>query len=53
MDIRDIELEAFRVIRQKVSSFMDESNNDEIAGFVKGVIALESEVYRLLCNNSD
>ncbi len=53
MDIRDIELEAFRVIRKKVASFMDESSNDEIAGFVKGVVALESEIYRLLGNKDD
>lgn len=45
MDIKDIELEAFRQIRIKVSSMLDESNNDEIAGFVKGIVALESELY--------
>ena len=48
MDIRDIELEAFRVIRRKVSNFADESSNDEIAGFVRGVVALERELYSLL-----
>lgn len=45
INIKDIELEAFRQIRIKVSSMLDESNNDEIAGFVKGVVALESELY--------
>jgi len=48
MDIKDIELEAFRQIRKKVSDFTDESNNDELAGFVKGVVALERELYSLL-----
>lgn len=33
------------VIRRKISAFDDESNNDEISGFVKGVIALERELY--------
>lgn len=48
INIKDIELEAFRQIRIKVSSMLDESNNDEIAGFVKGVVALESELYAKL-----
>lgn len=35
MDITDIKLEAFKQIRIKVSDINDESNNDELAGFVK------------------
>lgn len=48
MDIKDIGLEAFRQIRIKFSNFTDESNNDELTGFVKGVVALERELYSLL-----
>ena len=33
------------VIRRKISDFSDESNNDELAGFVKGVVALQSLLY--------
>lgn len=36
---------SYDVIRRKVSNFCDESNNDEIAGFVKGVVALQSELF--------
>ena len=53
MDIKDIELEAFRVIRRKVSNFADDSSNNEIAGFVKGVVALERELYSLLNKNNN
>ena len=48
MDIKDIELEAFRQIRQKVNTYDDESDNNEIAGFVKGIVALETELYAML-----
>lgn len=43
----EITTEAYRVIRRKVSDFEDNTNNDEISGFVKGVVALQSELY---CN---
>lgn len=36
---------SYNVIRRKVSDFSDESNNDEIAGFVKGVVALQTELF--------
>lgn len=52
MTIEQIELEAFRQIRQKVSNFEDNSSNDEIAGYVKGVVDLESELYSMLLRES-
>ena len=48
MTIEQIELEAFRQIRRKVRDFTDESSNDEIAGYVKGVVDLETELYSIL-----
>lgn len=47
MTIEELELESFRQIRRKVSDITDESSNDEIAGFVKGVIALERGLFML------
>ena len=46
---RILAVESYRAIRRKISDFSDESNNDEIAGFVKGVISLET----LLFNDLD
>jgi len=43
--VDEITIESYRVIRRKISDFSDESNNDEIAGFVKGVVALQRELY--------
>ena len=48
MIIEQIENQAFRIIRQKVRDITDESSNDEIAGYVKGVVDLETELYTLL-----
>ena len=48
MTIEQIENQAFRIIRQKVRDITDESSNDEIAGYVKGVVDLETELYTLL-----
>ena len=42
---RILEEESYRAIRRKISDFSDESNNDEIAGFVKGVISLETLLF--------
>ena len=55
MTIENIELEAFRLIRIKLTLFTNESNNDEIAGYVKGIVDLETELYALLQkeNNND
>lgn len=39
--------ESYRVIRHKINNFEDDSSNDEIAGFVKGVVALQTELF---CN---
>lgn len=45
MTVTELELESFRQIRQKVSSFGENSSNDEIAGYVTGVVNLERELY--------
>ena len=42
---RILEEESYRAIRRKISDFSDDSNNDEIAGFVKGVISLETLLF--------
>ena len=42
---RILEEESYRAIRRKISDFSDNSNNDEIAGFVKGVISLETLLF--------
>lgn len=44
--INELETESYRAIRRTISDFSDESNNDELAGFVKGVVALQSLLYR-------
>jgi hypothetical protein len=48
MNIEQIELEAFRLIRRKIEDFQDNSMNDEIAGYVRGAVDLEMELYSLL-----
>ena len=47
---RILEEESYRAIRRKISDFSDDSNNDEIAGFVKGVISLETLLFTDLEN---
>ena len=47
---RILEEESYRAIRRKISDFSDESNNDEIVGFVKGVISLETLLFTDLEN---
>lgn len=47
---RILAVESYRAIRRKISDFSDESNNDEIAGFVKGVISLETLLFNDLEN---
>ena len=42
---RILAVESYRAIRRKISDFSDDSNNDEIAGFVKGVISLETLLF--------
>lgn len=42
--------ESYRAIRRKVSDFSNECNNDEIAGFVKGVVALQRLLFLNLEN---
>ena len=48
MKIEQIELEAFRQIRRKVNDFEYELSNDELAGYVKGIVDLETGLYELL-----
>ena len=47
---RILAVESYRAIRRKISDFSDESNNDEIAGFVKGVMSLETLLFNDLEN---
>ena len=47
---RILEEESYRAIRRKISDFSDDSNNNEIAGFVKGVISLETLLFNDLEN---
>ena len=47
---RILAVESYRAIRRKISDISDESNNDEIAGFVKGVISLETLLFSDLEN---
>ena len=47
---RILAVESYRAIRRKISDFSDESNNDEIAGFVKGVISLDTLLFNDLEN---
>ena len=47
---RILEEESYRAIRRKISDFSDDSNNDEIAGFVKGIISLETLLFNDLEN---
>lgn len=44
MTVEELQLEAFRQIRRKISDITDESSNDEIAGYVKGIVNLEREL---------
>lgn len=53
MTIEQIEIESFRQIRKKVRDFTDESSNDEIAGYVKGIVDLETEIYSLLLKEKE
>ena len=46
MTVEELQMEAFRQIRQKVFDITDESSNDEIAGYIKGVVDLERELYK-------
>ena len=50
---RILEEESYRAIRRKISDFSDDSNNDEIAGFVKGVISLETLLFNNLENTGN
>ena len=47
MTLDELQLASFRQIRIKVSDVTDNSSNDEIAGFVKGIICLERELFTI------
>ena len=40
-----LEQTAYRVIRRMINDFENTANNDEIAGFTRGVTALQTELY--------
>ena len=46
MDVKELQNEAFKCIRREVNN-IEEANvsNDELAGFVKGICALQREIY--------
>lgn len=48
MTIEEIELEAFRQIRRKFTYFEADSSLEELAGYVKGVVDLETGLYERL-----
>lgn len=43
-----LQAEAFRQIRNKVHRWDSTENNDEIAGYVKGICDMEAEAYEIL-----
>ncbi len=42
-----IELEAYRLIRIKVRNMLEPVNNAELGSYVRGVVDLQTELYRL------
>lgn len=52
MDVKELQNEAFKCIRRAANN-IGEANvpNDELAGFVKGICALEREIYNY-CDKS-
>ena len=48
MNTKQLQLLAFMQIRRKLNNFEDKLSNDEIAGYVKGVVDLETEMYSAL-----
>ena len=53
MTTEQLELEAFRQIRHKIKEIEDYSSNNEIAGYVKGVVDLETELYSILSKEKE
>ena len=48
MNTKQLQLLAFMQIRRKLNNFEDKLSNDEIAGYVKGVVDLDTEMYSAL-----
>lgn len=48
LTIDDLELAAFRLIRQETSRFDREGTDAELGSYVRGVISLESAIYGIL-----
>lgn len=42
-----LQSEAFRQIRNKIHRWDASENNDEIAGYVKGICDMEAEAYKI------
>ena len=53
MTIEQVELEAFRQIRHKIKDIEDYSSNNEIAGYVKGIVDLETELCSILSKEKE
>ena len=46
LEMKDIELLAYNVIRRKTSNILNPVSNEELGSFVRGVVDLESEIYK-------
>jgi len=46
LEMKDIELLAYNVIRRKTSNILNPASNEELGSFVRGVVDLESEIYK-------
>ena len=45
ISVNELELLSYNVIRREVSNFQRTTNDAELGNFVKGVVALEKEIY--------
>ena len=46
LEMKDIELLAYNVIRRKTNNILNPISNEELGSFVRGVVDLESEIYK-------
>ena len=50
MTIDELQLEAFRLIRKEARRFDRETNDSELGNYVRGVVDLQTEIYKLIEN---